>query len=136
MKSLLIFLTVFFCQMIFVQPSFAGGDGVFPFDLETGHWETYSGKYTVRFEEIEDDHRHLNIFIFGWDKQHALAWGKVSQKASNSRESILLIKLTDNQGAYWSGILYRGGLGLNLYMSDGCQEVTLELIDRNIPPHY
>jgi hypothetical protein len=137
MKAFFLSLSFLLSTLFWSAPTLArGGDGVFPLDLETGRWETYNSDYTVRFDKIEGDESHLKIYIYGHDKARPLAWGKVSQKAGKTRESILLIRMIDNHGVYWQGVLYRGGLGLNLYLSDGCKEITLELIDRNIPPHY
>lgn len=134
MKALVIFLSLFFCQLMTASPSFArGGDGVFPFELSTGRWETYTGKYAVRFFEIEGDADHLQVVLYGWDRQHPLAWGMVSQK---TRQNLMTIEMVDNHGEHWDGILYRSGLGLNLHLSNGCREVNFELIDRNIPPHF
>jgi hypothetical protein len=129
-------LVFFFCLLatsLFVQPSaHAGGDGVFPLMLQEGHWQSFSGYYTVRFDFDERDHQHLNVTIYGRDRKTPVAWGQASPK---SRDGFMSLELQDIHKHVWTGSVYRCDSSVHLEVSDGDREFVLDLVDLEIPPH-
>jgi hypothetical protein len=132
MKALVFFFCLFTTGLLLQSTARAGGDGVFPLMLETGHWQTFSGHYTVQFQFEETDHQKLDVTVYGWDKKTPVAWGQASPK---SRDGFMSLELHDVRGNLWTGSVYRCDSSVHLSVSDGEREFVLDLINMVIPPH-